>query len=383
MNHCSVGAIRLPGTAAVLAALMFVLAACGGQGSGSEQTTTGSGELDGGGKEIVFFSGPRSSPYNIDLSKTIDSRAKELGYTVRTIEAPVPDQTTQDGLIRQFLSTGAEPAAFIWVPMDTNASEVSARALSAVAPLFQTNADVVKATRQYVKVYGGVDDVQVGRNAGEVLIAQREKDREAGVDLKSGAGNVLDLALPSGFQGTVLRQQGFTEATKDEPFNIVHTEYGPYYSVQTAYENAAQIIPKYKDDIDYILVSGNTGAAEGTIRALRQNGLEPGRDVKIVAGTCNAGGVELLNDGEIIGTSLQSPYAEGRIVTDAVAQYLATGEVKSGVTTLDNAPEPPTVKVEAPSESTYMPMPLVTTADEFNSADIWGYDARQVCGESK
>ncbi len=368
------------GLALFVGLVLMVLAACGGNG---EQTgdVKATGTLEGAGQEIVFFSGPRSSPYTIELSKAIEERGQSLGYKVRTIESPTPDQPTQDALIRQYLSTGAKPAAFIWAPQDTNAAAASARAMAAVSPLFQTNSDVVESSRKFVKAFGGVNDVQVGRNAAEVLMRQREKDRKAGVELKSKQGNLLVLTMPSGFQGTILREKGFEEATADEPFNVIHAEYGPYYAVQLAYDNAAQLIPKYKGKIDYIFIGGNTGAAEGTIRALRQNGLEPGRDVKIVTGTCNGGGVDLINKGEIIGTSLQSPWAEGTTAVNMVAQYLAAGGSKAGVTTLENAPQVPKIKIEAPVVRTFIPMPVVTTAEEFKSANVWGRGAREICGE--
>ena len=72
------------------------------------------------------------------------------------------------------------------------------------------------------------------------------------------------------------------EVTKDEPFNIIHLEYGAN-SPETGYEIGSQVIPRFKGQFDFLFVS-NQQAANGIIRALKENGIEPGKDVMIVSG---------------------------------------------------------------------------------------------------
>ena len=130
----------------------------------------------------------------------------------------------------------------------------------------------------FVKAYAGANQQLIGRVAGDMLLKAREAARKEGVKLKSKEGNLLVFQHPEGEKTGAERWKGFEEATKDEPFNVLGTEYGAN-DPETGYEKGSQVIPRFKGKgIDFLYVS-NQQAANGIIRALKENGIKPGKDV--------------------------------------------------------------------------------------------------------
>jgi ABC-type sugar transport system substrate-binding protein len=357
------------------------LAACGSSGGSSAGATAasskGTGSVKGGGKEIVFFSQTRATPYFVHFDDTAKAEARRLGYKLKIIETPDVDQTTQDGLVRQFLASGDKPAAILWWPTNSTASAVSARLLSRVAPVFQADQGVSPESRPYITAFVGANEVTVGEQAGKLLIQLRDKVKAAGVKLHDPRGNLLILNFPPGYQAGIDRDTGFRKAIASQPFKVVHEEYGNYYAPQPAYQNATQLIPKYKDRLDFVLVS-TTGSAVGATRALAENGLTPGKNVYLVADNCSGATANMTN-GQIYGTSLQSPDAEATLAVDTVAKYLATGHFRKGAYTYPDTPKPPALTATPPYQNTYMPLPVVVGKAQFAKANVFGVDATGAC----
>lgn len=353
------------------------LAACGSSEEDSAVRSEGTGSLDGGGKEIVLFGQTRATPFIALFDKAAEEEARRLGYKLRIIETPDVNQTTQDGLVRQFLASGDKPAAIIWWPANAKAASASARLLSRVAPVFQTDVSVLPESKPYITAYAGGNHVVVGENAGKLLMELREKVRADGAKLHDPRGNLLMLNFPPGYQPGIDRSAGLRKATESEPFNILHEESGNYFAPQPAYQNATQLIPKYKDKVDFVYVS-TTGAAAGVIKALAENGLKPGKNVYMVAGNCSGIADSLLN-GEIYGASLQSPFAAATVVIDTIAQHLATGEVRKGTQTYPEAPKPPEVTATPPFENNYIPVPVVVGKDQYLKSNVFGMSGEEIC----
>jgi ABC-type sugar transport system substrate-binding protein len=356
------------------------LAACGSSGGASSATAAsskGTGSLKGGGKEIVFFSQTRAGPYVGRFDDTATAEARRLGYKLKIIETPDVDQTTQDGLVRQFLASGDKPAAILWWPANARASAVSARLLSQAAPVFQTGGSVLPDSRPFVTGYAGVNEMTVGKQAGKLLMQLRDKVKAAGAKLHDPRGNLLILNFPPGFQPGIDRTAGLREATASAPFNVLHEEDGNYYAPQPAYQNATQLIPKYKNTVDFVLVS-TTGAAVGVTQALAENGLTPGKNVYLVAGNCDGTYANLTN-GQIYGTTLESPFAGATLAVDTIAEYLATGHVRKGTYTYPATPKPPAVTATPPHQNTYMPLPVVVGKAQFEQANVFGIDGARSC----
>jgi ribose transport system substrate-binding protein len=365
------------------AAACLALAACGSSSSGgaatgaTEASSKGPGSLQGGGKEIVLFSQTRAAPYLIHFDATATAEARRLGYKLKIIETPDVDQTTQDGLVRQFLASGDKPAAILWWPSNSRASAVSARLLSHVAPVVQTGGSVLPESQPYITAYAGPNETLIGEQAGKLLMQLRDKVKAAGAKLHDPRGNLLILNFPPGFQPGIDRTAGFREATASQPFNVLHEEDAGYYSPQLAYQNATQLIPKYKNNLDFVLVT-TTGAAVGVTKALAENGLTPGKNVHLVTGNCDGTYANLTN-GQIYGTSLESPFAAGTLAIDTIDEYLATGHVRNGTYTYPATAKPPAVTATPPSQNNYMPEPMVVGGAQFAKTNVFGINGPGVC----
>jgi ribose transport system substrate-binding protein len=362
-------------------AACLAVAACGSGGNSSTgaggAAKKGTGSVKGGGKEIVLFSQTRAAPYLVVFDNTVTAEARRLGYKVRIIELPDVNQTTQDGLVRQFLASGDKPAAILWWPANAKASAASARLLSRVAPVFQTGGRVLPESRPFITAYAGPDEITIGAKAGKLLMQLRAKVKAAGAKLHDPRGNVLILNFPPGFQPGIDRTAGFRKATASQPFNVLHEESGNYYAPQPAYQNATQLIPKYKNKLDFVLVT-TTGAAVGVTKALAENGLTPGKNVYVVADNCD-GTYASLTNGQIYGTTLESPSAAATVSVDTIARYLATGKVRKGTYSYQPEPTAPAVTATPPYQTTYMPLLTVVGKAQFAKANVFGADGPHAC----
>lgn len=377
------------GVVAIAGALCIGASACGSSdssdgggggttgGSGATATVTGTGNVDGGGKEIVFFTNSKENPFVASQVTGAQEEAESLGYKLKPIYLPDQDQTTLDGLVRQFVASGEKPAAFIFWPANPKAAVNSTRQLSQIAPVIQTEERPSDQAQPFVKAYAGVDHFAMGENSGKQFLALRDKLRKEGAKFHSPEGNLLYLSVPPGFEMGDLRFEGLQKATASEPFNILKNDRGAYYSTQLGYQSSSKILPQYKDEVDFIYID-MTAAATGLVKALKENGLTPGKDVWIVTGNC-IGGYQTLENGEIAGTQIQSPFAEGRIAVATAAKYLATGKVEPGAQTYPAEAAPPEVTATPPAELNFQPLITVDSAQALNDAKLWGVQGPETC----
>jgi ABC-type sugar transport system substrate-binding protein len=193
----------------------------------------------------------------------------------------------------------------------------------------------------------------------------------------SKEGNLLVFQHPEGEKTGVERWKGFEAATKEEPFKVLGTEYGAN-DPETGYEKGNQVIPRFKGKgIDFLYVS-NQQAANGIIRALKENGIKPGKDVKIVSSDCS-GSLEAVQNGETFGTGLQSGAIEGQLGVATAARYIATQKVEGDKQQFDADPEPPTFEPTPPASLNYMPHAAAIGPKGINGTKIWGYAAQEIC----
>lgn len=348
---------------------------CGSSDGGSTDkgaaaaATKGSGSLNGDGKKIVFFDLSKSFPYIAAQQKAAQEEAARLGFKLQIIENTL-DADKQNTQIQQYLATGEVPAAFVWLPVDPGSQVNPLRQMARSAPVFQVDAQIEPFADEYVTAYAGIDGIAKGRSNGEAALEVRAKDRKSGRKLHDPAGNLLYLNMPKGFRLGELQDRGWNEATKGEPFKLLRAQ-DSGIGAQPGYETTSQLIPKYKaQGIDYIFAT-NVDTANGVVRALKESGLRPGKDVKVIAGNC-AGDMSAVINGEIANCGIESGASQGKLVIDQVAQYLATGKVVPGEKQLPASREAPTVKVEPPTRSTYIPYPRTSGRGILEDCRLWG-----------
>lgn len=359
--------IRHRGAALAVGGLMVVLAGC----AGTTPTAT-SGE--DGAKNVVFFSLPASHPYVAELIRQAEESADERGWDLEVIQANF-DSAEQDQQVQQYLASGERPDAFLWYPNDAKAGINSTRQLSAIAPVFQVNQAVQEGGEDYVEAYVGVNSFLNGQVSGAELIRARDEDRSSGVDLGSEGGNVLVFSYPVALRESQVRTEGFEDATSSDPFEVLETVDGGF-STETGYTAAATVIPKYLEQgIDYIWAFGGN-LATGVAQAARENGLEPGVDVKIVAGNCT-GDLSSLEDGSVYSEGVQSPSLEMQLTFDVLERFFETGEIDTGTYQGEDSADFPDLSGTSPNIANYMPNPPVTK--DTLADPLWGGTRGGLC----
>jgi ABC-type sugar transport system substrate-binding protein len=383
MEWSGVRWMRLILAIAALAVVGLVVVGCGddddgggGGGSSASESGEGTGKLQGDGKEIVMFTMTASNVYGANQIAGAKKAAQQYGYKLKVFQNNF-SQPEQDQQVQQYVATGAKPAAFLIFPWVADAAINAIRQLDRVAPVILITQEPNDQSRPFAKAYAGANQQLIGRVAGEMLMKAREQARKEGVKLNSKEGNLLVFQHPEGEKTGVERWKGFEEVTGDEPFNVLGTEYGAN-DPETGYEKGSQVIPRFKDKgIDFLYVS-NQQAANGIIRALKENGIKPGKDVKIVSSDCS-GSLEAVQNGETFGTGLQSGAIEGYLGVVTAARYVATGKVEGDVQQFDVEPEAPKFEPTPPAALNYMPHAAAIGPKGISDTQIWGYTAEEIC----
>lgn len=372
-----------------LVPVVALLAACsGGSGSStSESAPAGSttaaatdaapaeGTLDGDGADMVMFTITATNVYGANQIKGAEDEAAALNYKL-TVYQNNFSQPEQDQQVQQLVSSGMKPAAIIFWPWIADAAVNSVRQLSELAPVIQITQEPNEQTLPFVKAYSGANQQLIGRTLGESMIKAREAARAAGAEFKSPEGNLFIFQHPEGELTGSERLIGFEEVTAGESFNIIGMEYGAN-SPETGYEIGSQVVPRIKDDVDFLFIS-NQQAANGIIRALEENGLTPGKDIFLVSGDCS-GSLEAVKDGRTFATGIQPAYVEGRLAVRTAARYVANGSTAGDVEQLEVSADVPIVPTGAPAAKTYMPHAAAIGADGVAGTAIWGQTADLIC----
>jgi ABC-type sugar transport system substrate-binding protein len=344
--------------------------AANSQGAQTKQT---------GDKDLVMFTMTSTNVYGANQIKGAQREAKRLGYNLKVYENMF-SQPQQDQQVQQYLASGAKPAAVIFWPWIAAAGVNDVRLLSRLAPVIQLTQPPFPKAWPYVRAYAGAYQVLIGQVAGRMMLAARKAAKAKGLKFHSPNGNLLVFQHPQGeFTGTA-RWQGFTQVVNKtgKPFKVLHTEYGAN-DPDTGYKLGSQIVPKYKSQgIDFIYVS-NQQAANGVIRALKENGITPGKDAYIISSDCS-GSLTAVKNGETFGTGLQPAAIEGAVAVRTAIQYITTKKVLPGVFQYPASKVPPPFNAnKAPSKYNYMPhIPAIGKAG-VSSARLWGYTADQIC----
>jgi ABC-type sugar transport system substrate-binding protein len=369
---------------AILIGLVLVavgVTACGGDddsdnGDSGGEASQGSGSLKGDGKELVMFTMTSSNVYGANQISGAKKEAEKLGYKLKVYENTF-SQPEQDQQVQQYVASGAQPAAIIWWPWVRDAGLNSLRQLERLAPVVQMTQPPDEPSKELVTAYAGANQTLIGETLGKMMIEAREAARKDGAKFKSKNGNLLVFQHPEGeFTGTA-RWAAFEDVTKDEPFKEIHTEYGAN-DPETGYEKGSQIVPKYKGQFDFLFIS-NQQAANGIIRALKENGITPGKDVWLVSGDCS-GSLEAVKNGETFGTGIQPAAVEGALAVRTAAKLVANDAKTEGEEVqYEVEAEPPPIEPGPPAKYNYMPHAPAVGPEGIAKTKIWGQTADQIC----
>jgi ABC-type sugar transport system substrate-binding protein len=353
------------------ASAAVLLTACGAGSTGSAGANAGTGEFPSSGT-VQFFGPSTENPYFGENVKGAQEVAQKHGWEVGHVESS--SQEEQDAAVQQMLAQGEKPVGVILNPIAGEAAIATEQAIKAAGiPLVLLNQVPKEGQEDLYDAYAGVNDVGSGETAAKLLV---EGAKAAGITLGDG----LIVNTVAGHTAAQDRVAGFTAALAEgspSSKTLDNVTSGGFLEAE-GYNIGSQVIPANKGKFNWVY-GVNDALAAGAIRAAKENGLTPGKDILFVGGTCmNANTNKAVLDGELVGTAVQSPWVEGASAMYAVAAYIKTGEVVDGEAEL-SADEPPSID-EPPHKKNYMPNPAVANNQEsFDSTTVWGKPASELC----
>jgi simple sugar transport system substrate-binding protein len=108
---------------------------------------------------------------------------------------------------------------------------------------------------------------------------------------------IVELRGTEGSSPEILRAQGFREVLADYPeFEIIYSESGDFLRSK-GYELMCNILEGFKN-ID-VIYSHNDGMTLGAIDAMKERGINPGKDIIIVTIDAEQAAIDALKRGEI------------------------------------------------------------------------------------
>ena len=308
----------------LMATLLVLAAACGNDKTDKSasktdatnpSSTAAAGSTTGG--TIIGFIPTTTQNYVGGWARGARQAAEKAGVQLQLIENNF-DQNQQDSQVRQALASGGHPTAFIWWPSNATAARASLQALSDTkTPVIQTNQAVVEGTKDLLAGYAGVDDVENGKVTGQNVVAARDAMKAAGIKLHSDSGNFIIVGLATGYQAGVLRNAEVIKVAEAAGMKNLGTIDAGFDSA-AGYEKGSQLITRTKGKGIDVVVSLIDNLSAGVIRALEEQGLKPGKDVYVIAGTCSAG-LPFIKDGREFASGIQPAEVEGALaVTTAL-----------------------------------------------------------------
>jgi ABC-type sugar transport system substrate-binding protein len=324
--------------------------------------------------EVVFFGISQQNPYVRQWHLGSASQAKTYGWTLRYVESQ-NSQTQQDTQITQLLGSGKKPLGIILSPFAGKAAAASMLAIKkAKIPLIIIDAQPPPDQAPLYDIYAGANDNLSSQTSAQLLVTEA---KQKGIKLGGG----LIIGCPWEYQGCVHRRDAFPPALKkiDPTAKVIKSYPTKGFGPTEGYDVATQVVPAMKGKFNFVYTL-NDAIGLGVIKALKENGLTPGKDVLVVGGTClgKATNKAVIN-GELAGTAVQSPFVEGRLQVVTLAQYLNNGDkVTPGAINVP-AGQPPSLN-QPPHKYNYMPNPPVeNSAAGFLQAKVWGQTAKVLC----
>jgi ribose transport system substrate-binding protein len=285
---------------AVLAALLLVAGACGGEEAGPGG--------DEGRARIGLSLSTLGNPFFVTLQEGAQGAADEAGAELIVADAQDDAQTQADD-VQNFITQQVD--VIVINPVDSAAIVPSVEAAN------QANIPVVTVDRASeggeIAAHIASDNVQGGRTAGEFLF------EEIG-----GQGNVAQLEGIAGTSAAQERGQGFQEALDEATgVELVATQTANFDRDEgfTVAQNIFQANPDLAG-----LFAQNDEMALGAVEAAREAGtLE---DLVIVGFDAIDDALAAIQDGDMEATIAQQPSEMGRLSVEAAADIAAGEEVE-------------------------------------------------------
>lgn len=321
---------RLTAAAGALA-LAATLAAC------SPDSSEPSGESD---TLTIGFAMPDASvTYWTAYVNGVEEKAKELGVKVQFTDAR-NDTNTQLEQVNSLVVTDVD--GIVLPPVDTTSL------LGAATAAQDANIPLITSNRALETEYGGVDgaspkihvgfnDVEIGQQQGEMVVAACE-----GID----PCQVALLMQPLGSTPQIERTEGFKKVVEKESNIMIVSEQSDNLDANTAMELTRTIVQQNPDLT--LIASQYDDTAVAAAQAVDEAGR--GDDVRVFGIGGSKAGVAAVVAGTLAGTVWVSPRTDGADALAAMVSILR-GDAITGLETVNGRPTLPVGLVQVTAEN--------------------------------
>ena len=202
-------------------------------------------------------------------------------------------QENQIKAVRSFIARKVDAILFTAL-VETGYGPVLAEAKKAGIPVVMIDRDVAKEDRQYRLTIMGSDFIKEGEKAGTWLADYLKKQS---IDDGSTQVNIVELQGTTGSAPAIERKTGFGNIlAKHANWKITRSQTGNF----TSSEGKAVMEAFLKADKNIqVLYAHNDQMALGAIQAIKEAGLQPGKDIIIVGVDAVKGAFEAMVAGEM------------------------------------------------------------------------------------
>jgi len=186
-------------------------------------------------------------------------------------------QENQIRALRSFIARKVDCIVFTAL-VETGYGPVLAEAQKAKIPIIMIDRDVAKEDQKYRLTIMGSDFIKEGEKVGNWLATYLKAQ---GIDDGSTAIDFAELQGTTGSAPAIERAQGFRNIAKDHPnWQIKHSQTGNFTDSE-----GKQVMEAFlKDDPKIqVLFAHNDQMALGAIQAIKEAGLQPGKDIVIIS----------------------------------------------------------------------------------------------------
>jgi simple sugar transport system substrate-binding protein len=206
-------------------------------------------------------------------------------------------QENQIKAIRSFIAYQVDVIAFVPIVSD-GWENVLEEAREAEIPVLICDREINISNESLYVGYLGTNMLQQGRRAAEFLLNKFTNPETGKIanDRKTPV-KIVELQGTEGSSPAILRTRGFQEVIESYPeFQIIYSESGDFLRSK-GYELMRGILDKFKD-ID-VIYSHNDSMTLGAIDAMKERGINPGKDIIIISIDAEQAAIDALRRGEI------------------------------------------------------------------------------------
>jgi len=243
---------------------------------------------------VVGFSqiGSESEWRTADTHSVQDAFAQDDSFVLMYADAQ-QKQENQIRALRSFIARKVDAIVFTAL-VETGYGPVLQEAQRAHIPVIMIDRDVAKEDQKYRMTIMGSDFIKEGEKVGNWL---EKYLKDQGIDDGTTPIDFAELQGTTGSAPAIERAQGFRNIQKNHPnWQIKHSQTGNFTDSE-----GKQVMEAFlKDDPKIqVLFAHNDQMALGAIQAIKEAGLQPGKDIVIISIDGVKGAFQAMVNGEL------------------------------------------------------------------------------------